>query len=75
MPLGEVIAQIDEAEPSSDGNAPEEMNAPTDVPSPSTMDTPPMLPPYIHNQTLDDRSLLVIGGSALTMVGVLERLL
>lgn len=72
MPISDVIGDMEGATLMESGDAPTANNAPSDPDAPTTMDTPPMLPPYIHNQTLDDRNVLALGGTALALFRVIE---
>jgi hypothetical protein len=73
VPISDVIATQEGATIRSDGNAPKAMNAPTGEVEPTTMNTPDGLAPYIHNQTLADRSALALMGTVLVLIRILEK--
>lgn len=73
MPFADVVAAQKGADPMSDGDAPKDMNAPTGQPEPTTMNTPDMIPPYIHNQTVGNRSAYVLFAMVLGITQLLKR--
>lgn len=60
MAINAIVAEVSEPgyNDYSESEPPEEDGRPDGEPAPTTMNTPRMLPPWVHNQTLDDRSLL-----------------
>lgn len=76
MPINEIVAEaIQNPEVVEHGNAPEDDGTPVDEPQPTTLNTGRMLPPYIHNQTLDNRGALLLVGSLLGIVNLVQHLL
>lgn len=75
MPLNNIVSEAT-ARQGGDlikrGNAPEEDNAPDGEPAATTMNTGPMLPPYLHNQTLSNRGGLFMLTTVTTLLGILK---
>lgn len=74
MPVNDIIAEL-----SVPGNGPDAGEAPSDDGRPdpdssqaTTMRTPRMIPPYIHNQTLSNRSALALVGTVASLLGALS---
>lgn len=77
MPINDIVAEAADsggAELIESGNAPEEDNAPDGDPEPTHMNTGPMLPPYLHTQTLSNRSAVVLVGTVLSLIGYARRM-
>lgn len=77
MPINDIVSEMASrtaAEPIQREGAPE-MNAPAGEPEPTTMNTRRMLPPYLHNQTLDSRSAFMLLGTVLGLVSLIRQVM
>lgn len=78
MPINAIVSEVAErqtATPVESGNAPQMGGQPTGEPAPTTMNNGSMLPPYLHNQTLDDRSALMLLGTVLGVIGMVRQVM
>ena len=75
MPVNEIIAEIQPTSTNKKQKAPEDDGRPDPEAKETTMRTPKMMPPWIHNQTLTDRSVLTLVGTVLSILGLLERVI
>ena len=74
MPLNDIIAELEptatsvtETTPPKDGHPDPDENVET------TLRTPRLMPPWIHNQTLNDRSMWSLVGAVLSLLGLIKR--
>jgi len=76
MPVNDIVAQIVDGTAAGgtneDGDAPPK-NAPSGEPEPTTMQTPEMLPPYLHIDTYGHDGALALLGTVLGLVGLIEK--
>lgn len=73
MPVNEIVAEATGGtSPVERTEAPEDDGAPSGKPEPTTLNTPRLMPPYIHNQTLDNRGALMMLTTVLTLIGLVQ---
>jgi hypothetical protein len=74
MPLNDIIAGIQPTPSASGGSAPEKDGRPNpNKQEETTLRTPRLMPPWIHNQTLNDRSMWELVGAVLGLLGLIKR--
>lgn len=76
MPMNDVVADVasrDTGSLMSDGAAPLDDNAPDGEPEPTSMRTPDGLPPYLHIQTIDRDGAVLMAGSVIGVLGMLQK--
>jgi len=73
MPINDIVAEVASRNTATlveTQHAPDEDGRPDGEPSPTTMQkSDEMLPPYLHIQTLDSRSGLMMVATVVTLVG------
>ena len=72
MSLAAVISDVVSGTTPLEGDAPEDDGRPDDEPEPTTLNTPRMVPPHIHNQDSMNRSLVTMVATAMTILGFIE---
>jgi len=75
MPVNDIIAEIQPKPNNRKDKAPEEDGRPDTEQKATTMRTPRMMPPWVHNQTLTDRSVITLIGTVLSILGLLRRVI
>jgi len=75
MPINDIISEIQPTANNLKEKAPENDGRPDTDKEATTMQTPPMIPPWIHNQTLTDRSVITLIGTVMGVLGLLRRVI
>lgn len=78
MPINDIVGEAAETNGATlmeRGDAPSEMNAPDGDPEPTTMNTGPMLPPYLHNQTLKNRGAVSLLGTVMAVMVLVRQVM
>lgn len=77
MPINDIVSELAARQSTSvveREGAPTDDGAPAGEPEPTTMNvTDPMLPPFLHNQTLDKRGAVVLVGTVMALVGLIHK--
>lgn len=75
MPVNDIVATLQpRADPVESKDLPEDDGRPDpDEQKETTLRTPRMMPPYIHNQTIGDRSMWELAGVVIGLYGLLKK--
>jgi len=75
MPVNEIIAEITPEPTTRKDKSPQNDGRPDTEQKETSFRTGYMMPPYVHNQTMGNRSLITLVSAVLTVLGMIRRVM